>query len=152
MGFGVKICGVMALGRLSDVVAVREQADRWHLGGERVPIVPEYRYLGALINSDLSMRNIVGDRVKKSRRAIEALDSVLGGPGIHVNVRHSVLKTCILPVLTYGCEVWGIDSSSGVNKLQTTLNQCLRRLVGMGAKAPGVATAPLLRELGIAPI
>jgi hypothetical protein len=33
------------------------------------------------------------------------------------------------------------------------INQCLRRLVGVGAKAPGVATAPLLRdELGIAPI
>jgi hypothetical protein len=55
----------MALGRHSDVVALREQADRRQLGGKRVPIVSEYRYLGAVINSDLSMRNIVGDRVKK---------------------------------------------------------------------------------------
>ena len=70
MGFGVKKCGVMALGRHSDVVALREQADRWQLGGERVPVVSEYRYLGALINSDLSMRNIVGDRVNKSRRTV----------------------------------------------------------------------------------
>ena len=77
---------------------------------------------------------------------------MLGGRDIPINVRTSVLKTCILPVLTYGCEVWGMDSTSGVNRLQTILNQCLRRLVGVGAKAPGVATAPLLRELGIAPI
>jgi hypothetical protein len=33
MGFGVKKCGVMALGRHFDVVALREQADRWQLGG-----------------------------------------------------------------------------------------------------------------------
>jgi hypothetical protein len=75
------------------------------------------------------MRNVVGDRVKKSRRAIEALESVLVGRDIPINVRTSVLKTCILPVLTYGCEVWGMDSTSGDNKLQTILNQCLMRLV-----------------------
>jgi hypothetical protein len=50
MGFGVKKCGVMALDHHSEVVALREQTDRWQLGGERVPIVYEYRYLGALIN------------------------------------------------------------------------------------------------------
>jgi hypothetical protein len=70
MGFSVNNCGVMALGRHSDVVALREQADRWHLGGGRVPVVSEYIYLGALINSDLSMRSIVGDRVNKSRRTV----------------------------------------------------------------------------------
>jgi hypothetical protein len=76
------------------------------------------------------MRNIVGDRARKNRRAVEALDSVLvGGRDIPINVRTSMLKTyCILPVLAYGCEVWGMD---GVNRLQTILNQCLRRLVGV---------------------
>jgi hypothetical protein len=110
-------------------------------------------YLGALVNLDLSMRNIVGDRVKKGKRAVEALDCVLGGRDIPINnVRYPVLKTCILPVLTHGCEVWGMDTTSGVNRLQTLLNQYLRRLIGVGAKAHGVATTPLLRELGIAPI
>jgi hypothetical protein len=64
-GFGVKKSGVMALGRHSDVVALREQVYRWRLGGEWIPIVSHYIYLGTLINSDLNMRNIVGDRVKK---------------------------------------------------------------------------------------
>jgi hypothetical protein len=45
-----------------------------------------------------------------------------------------------------------MDSTSGVNTLQTTFNQCLLRLVWVGAKALGVATSPLLRWLGIAPI
>jgi hypothetical protein len=64
----------MALGRHSDAVAIREQDDRWQLRWGRVPIVYEYRYLGALRYSDLIMQNIVGDRVSKSRRAVEALD------------------------------------------------------------------------------
>jgi biotin operon repressor len=48
------------------------------------------------------MRNIVGDRVEKSRRAVEALVSVLEGRGIPINVRTSMLMTRIVPVLTYG--------------------------------------------------
>jgi hypothetical protein len=46
----------------------------------------------------------------------------------------------------------GMVLTSGVNKSQTILSQCLRRLVGVGAKDPGVAISPLLRKLGIAPI
>jgi hypothetical protein len=46
-----------------------------------------------------------------------------------------------------------MDSTSGVNRLQQTIvNQRLRRLVAVGAKTPRVATAPLLRKLGIPPI
>jgi hypothetical protein len=45
-----------------------------------------------------------------------------------------------------------MDTTSGVNILYSLLNQCLRHLVGVGAKAPRVATTPLLRELGITPI
>jgi hypothetical protein len=72
---------------------------------------------------------------------------------ILLDIKTSVVKACLLPVHTYGCEIWGMDSTSGANRLKTLLNQCLRRLVWVaGAKAPGVATTPLLRELGIAPI
>jgi hypothetical protein len=62
--YGIRNWGVIALGRHSDAFALREQVDdRWQLEGERVPNVFEYRYLGTLINSDLTMRNVVGDRV-----------------------------------------------------------------------------------------
>jgi hypothetical protein len=62
MGFGVENCGVMAPCRYSNEVALREHALRWQLGWERIPIIPKYMDLCALINSDLiSMRNIVGD-------------------------------------------------------------------------------------------
>jgi hypothetical protein len=54
--------------------------------------------------------------------------------------------------LLTGVKYGGMDSTSGVNRLQTMLNQCLRRLVGVGAKGPWVATTLLLRELGIASI
>jgi hypothetical protein len=78
----------MALGRHSDVVALREQSACWHLRGGGAPIFPEYiRYLGALKILDLSIRNIVaGDRVPESRRAVEALDFVLGGRDIPINI------------------------------------------------------------------
>jgi hypothetical protein len=76
----------------------------------------------------------------------------LGRRNIPINVRTLELTTCILPVLTLGREARGVDLTSGVNRLQTILNQCLRRLVGVGEKAPWVVTTPLVWELGLAPI
>jgi hypothetical protein len=62
MGFEVEKCGVIAPGRFSNEVALREHALRWQLGWERLPIVSKYIHLGAFINSYLiRMRNIVGD-------------------------------------------------------------------------------------------
>jgi hypothetical protein len=71
-----------------------------------------------LINSDLSIRHIVRDRVNKSKRAVEALDYVLEGRGILIDVRTSVLKTCVLPLLTYECKVWRMDTTNGSKRLQ----------------------------------
>jgi hypothetical protein len=50
------------------------------------------------------MRNIMGDRVNKSRRAVEALHSVVGGRDILINARTSVVKTCrsLLTGVNYG--------------------------------------------------
>jgi hypothetical protein len=53
------------------------------------------------------MRNILGDKVEENRCAVEAPESVLGGRDILIDVRTSVVKPCLLPVLTYGCEIWG---------------------------------------------
>jgi hypothetical protein len=68
------------------------------------------------------MRNIVSGRFENSRRVVKVLDVVLGGRDMPINVRTSVLTTFIAPVLTYGREVWGMDTTSGVNGLYSLLN------------------------------
>jgi hypothetical protein len=60
-------------------------------------------------------------KVEKNWSTVEALDSVLGGRHVPINVGTSrLIKTCILPVLSYGCEIYGMDSTRGVSRLQTT--------------------------------
>lgn len=132
--------------------ALEERAGSWRLGGEQVPVVSQYRYLGSIIRSDLGLGHIVADRVTKGRRAIAALGSIIDDGDIPINLRVSVVKACVLPVLTYGCEVWGMSTACGINKLQTLLNRVLRRMLGVGRNAPGVAVAPILREFGIPPV
>jgi hypothetical protein len=64
-----------------------------------------------------------------------------------------VLKICKLPALTCGCEVCGMDSTSGVKILQPVLNQCLRRQVRVGAKCPwGGHSAAIAGAINIVPI
>ena len=106
----------------------------------------------AVLRGDLQAKHIVSDRVVNGKRAMAALDVLLTSRDIPLNMRVLAFKTCVLPVLMYGCEVWGMNSSCGVNRAQTALNQAARRLIGVGRNAPGVACSPILRELGVAPI
>jgi hypothetical protein len=46
----------------------------------------------------------------------------------------------------------GMDTTSGANKLQILINQCLKRFVWVGAKDPRVATTPLLGKLATPPV
>ena len=69
-------------------------------------------------------------------------------------MRSLVFKVCVLPVLTYAAEVWGMcPSGHGAGRMQTTINRTLRSVVGLlGSSAVDVSMAPVLRELSIPPI
>ena len=40
----------------------------------------------------------------------------------------AIFNSCVKPVLLYGCETWGLTRAI-INKLQTFVNRCLRRII-----------------------
>ena len=153
MRFGILKCGVMALGVHANHAALQAMAHRLTLGGERVPIVDEYRYLGAIIRSDMSIRRIIDDRIAKGERAAAALHPFLSNPAIPLHMRTLALKVCVLPVFSYAAEAWGMGSaSSGIARMQTVVNRSIRTVIDIAKTAVGVSMPPIWRELSIAPI
>ena len=152
MQFGVMKCGVMAMGVHSDMEALQSQSDRWKLGGEQVPVVSQYRYLGTMIHRDLQLKHITSDRLVKGKRALASLSRFLSSKRIPIVMRILSLKTFILPIFTYAGEIWGMVCGCGADKLQTILNRTLRNMIGLGRGDSGVALAPIYRELGVPPI
>ena len=145
MQFGVMKCGIMAMGVHSDMEALKSQSDRWKLGGEQVPIVSQYRYLGTMIHRDLQLKHITSDRLVKGKRALASLSRFLSSKRIPIEMRILSLKTFILPILTYAGEIWGMVGGCGADKLQTILNRTLRNMIGLGRGDSGVALAPIYR-------
>lgn len=156
MRFGVNKCGVMAIERLDDLAgrkmtALRREPERWVLGGQQVPIVDSYQYLGLVFTPSLGMDMLVADRVSKGLKAYFGLKAVLECQKIPVTIRIRLLKAMLVPVLTYGGELWGMSGERAA-AAQRVLNRALRSLVRLGDRSSLTSTATLGVELGVPPI
>ena len=79
------------------------------IGGEVIPVVAKYKYLGCVIDEFLDLNAMVDDRVEAGRRA---LGSLLRGAQSTVGVLFSrtfkrLLDAMVQSVLLYGAEAWG---------------------------------------------
>lgn len=150
MSFGIRKCGVMALGRHCDVVALRARSHEWTLGGCPVEIVEAYKYLGSMVHSDLSLDKMAADRAVRGGRVLRALSAYLRHKLTPPDLKLLAVRAMLMPVVTYGCEVWG-GSGSRSAQHQNVVNEAARMVAGIGRKST-IALAPLLRELNLPPV
>jgi hypothetical protein len=157
MSFGIKKCGVMAFGpdegpgnHIDGMARLRAFGDRMTLGRQPVPIVDQYVYLGLPFSPNLDLEVMTKNREEKGTKALGALFPVLGCSRIPLPIRVQIVKSCLVPVLTYGCELWGMAESRAVGP-QRVLSQALRTVLGT-RRSTAMAHATLGLELGIAPI
>ena len=85
------------------------QTNRYNfqLGGEDIEVVSEYKYLGVLFNYNGRFRK--GELALKEQ-ATKALYSLIGTSrryDLPVDIQIELFNMMVVPVLTYGCEIWG---------------------------------------------
>ena len=103
----------------------------FHWPGLQAPIVAHktIRWLGFFLDRHLNFvehTKIMAARASATIRAMGILGNTVQGMS-HVQLRQLTIST-IIPVLTYGCQLWwgGRYSSSNSGRLQKTLNGALR--------------------------
>ena len=152
MTFGVAKCGVMATSARNN--AQHSGAKRLlaglapKLGGQEVPIVSEYRYLGIPFNDKLDLMHIARSRSESVRKALFSLRVLLNNPTVPLRHRIWVFRCSILGVARYGGELLGADSSA-TDLIQKQLNTGLKWLAGMSGTSRRCCPEVLLLEFSL---
>ena len=148
MTFGVKKCGIMGFG---NGAVDRLRLRQWRLDDQVIPIVETYDYLGIPFTSDLNLSIISEARAVKGLKVLNSVRPLIGCIQIPLTVRINVVKALIVPVLTYGGELWGMNSERSV-KPQKVLSEALRIMARLRVRSSMTSSATLGLEFGIPPI
>ena len=143
--FGISKCGIMGIGDMAHNNVVNAE---WILQDQRVPVVENYVYLGNWFNNDLDLDAMVQYRVGKGERALGGMGMFLRCRAIALACRVMVVKAMLIPLLTYGAELWGM-SEIRTTPLQRILNTAIRNLLQLRSRSSVVSSATIGMELGI---
>lgn len=120
-----------------------------HLDGQRLQVEQECKYLGLTIRTRGGFMEGLQSRECKAQQAWGALQAKYNDLGIAKSVALQVelYKAYIVPLLTYGCEVWAYHPAAQPSRdaLRKVYMQHLARMCGTTYKAPHEAILAELR-------
>ena len=82
------------------------------------------------------------DQARKALYCLQKIEKYI----IPIDLQFKLFDTLILPILTYGCEIWGYENTKQLEKLHL---QFCRNILGVRTTTPNFMT---YRELGKTPI
>jgi hypothetical protein len=157
MKVGITKCGIMEWGSDGDqgysVVSSLPSPEfdgRLKIGGEPVPVVDEYLYLGVTITRSLEIQDLLAPRLALGRKTVYSLAPFLRCQVIPLSDRLRVVQGVVLPRLLYGAELYGMCRAL-TDTMQRLLNLALRSMLRVGPWKT-LPTYALWREFGVLPV
>ena len=128
----VEKCGVMHLRRKG----VKRSDERFHVGGEEIKVMEEYKYLGCVVDEYLSNVRMVEERAKAGAKALSdwlrrckaTVGEVKGATFVRL------LEMLIESVLLYGVEAWGCGRQ--LDAVENVQMRAARIFLGVGRRHP----------------
>ena len=100
--------------------------------GNKIEVVEEYIYLGQLQSGNKNMFGEINRRTKMGWSAFGKLNSIFKS-NMPLCLKRKVFDQCILPVITYGCETWSLNSKM-IQKLRVTQRGMERCMLGISKR------------------
>jgi hypothetical protein len=154
MKVGIGKCGIMEWGveREGGEASLPDPDydGRLVIGGEAVPVVEEYLYLGVTITRSLDIKDLLAPRLESGRKTVYSLAPFLRCPVIPLSDRMKVIQGVVLPRLLYGAELYGMCRSL-TDAMQRLLNTALRSMLRVGPWS-SLSSYALWQEFGIKPV
>ena len=104
-------------------------------------IEDSYSYLGVIFNYNGSFVKARAKLMDQARKALYCLYRKLRNISIPIDLQLKLFDTLILPILTYGCEIWGYENTKQLEKLHL---QFCRNILGVRTTTPNFMTCYLL--------
>ena len=97
---------------------ILKRNEKWHLGGERIEVVKSYNYLGLLMSNSGSFSGMYNKLANQGLRAFYSLKRSLQQFGdIPVKTSIKVFDSKVLPILNFGCEIWGLNEANCIEQV-----------------------------------
>ena len=100
------------------------------LEGGALEEVESFRYLGSIVDTQGGTEADVKTRIRKARAAFHILRNVWNSRVIGKTTKIRLFNTNVSLCLLYGAETWRLNKST-LKRIQTFVNQCLRRIFGV---------------------
>lgn len=149
MLFGICKCGVMGFGAgaFDEIKNIQ-----FMLQTKLVPVVSSYKYLGVIITTELDMEQMVQHRIQLGMSRLNAIRPTLRAQWLPMYFRVKIIKTMLIPVLTWGAELWGVHPTLPV-KLQKLIDKAINILYGVtDDNKAWINKKQAMVELGIPPL
>ena len=153
MSFGIKKCGLMGHEQEAQAWLRQEMAENgpFLLGGEELPLVNEYKYLGLWFNDELSLDYMAQRRTELGEAALLRVQAYLCWSKVPLHLRVAVIRQVLILKMIYGAELWGTNVKR-VEAGQKIVNEALRMVVGAQRSDRMVHLLGLWRELNVPPL
>ncbi len=76
------------------------------LGKEKMEEVNEFKYLGTILCKHGSMEGEIKERTIKGRQVMGAMERVMKGRNVSIEIKRGIRNSIILPTLSYASETW----------------------------------------------
>ncbi|TFY81456.1 hypothetical protein EWM64_g2557 [Hericium alpestre] len=155
MELGLPKCGVM-LFSTSDEEHQHHNAQTYSCADGDLPIVQMYKYLGIEMeptlpndrNADGNEASFVKRQAAKGDKVLNTLRPLLRDPTWPLPVKASIIRTLLMPIMTYGSEWVGYKKLNAA-PIQRVVNKALKLAMGNSTKSNAHETLTLSYELGL---
>ena len=116
------------------------------LGEYVISICDEFKYLGVIFSKSRRFLKAIKHNVDHAKKAMHLLYKRILNLHIPIDLQIELFNHTIMPILLYGCEVWGFQNIKLIENVQ---NQFLRSITKLRKSTPLYI---IYAELGITPI
>jgi len=87
----------------------KEASEQFVCQKRPIPVVDQYTYLGLCIDTHLDITTMRQGREEAGEQALRAMTPLLAHTRVPLALKALCIKGMLLPTLTYGAEIWGIQ-------------------------------------------
>ncbi|MEW8548204.1 MAG: reverse transcriptase domain-containing protein, partial [Candidatus Thiodiazotropha sp.] len=118
----------------------------FRIGESFIAICDEFKYLGVIFSKSRSFYKAMRHNVDQAKKALHLLYKRIRNLHLPIDLQLHLFDHTILPILLYGCEVWGYQNTK---MIETVHNQFLRYITKLRKSTP---IYMLYGELGRYPV
>jgi hypothetical protein len=111
-------------------------------GEKEIEVQDSYVYLGTTFTYNGKFNNAIDKQVQQAKRAMYSLLGKARKLNLPLDIVSHLFDTCIIPILLYGCEVWGYCN---INKLEAVQRMFYKQVLKLNT---GTASCIVLGEVG----